>query len=98
MPGTRVGVIGCQQGSVAAEPGGREVVVTVLGETRRLAAACADEDIDQTSVRALCAHLLERYRAGQDADTSGADDLKTCALAKAAYEAASSGRAIEPQG
>ncbi len=45
----------------------------------------------------MCAHLLERYRAGQDADTSGADNLKTYALAKAAYEA-SSGRAIEPHG
>ena len=45
----------------------------------------------------MCAHLLKRVRAGRDAGTRGAANLKTYALAEAAYEAAASGRAVEPQ-
>ncbi len=40
--------------------------------------------------------IIAAWRAGRDADTSGADNLKTFALAEAAYRAAAEGRAVEP--
>ena len=95
-PEVRV-TIECPRGSVSAEPGGREVIVTVGEETTRHAVGADREDLYQASVHNMCAHLLGRVRAGRDADTSGADNLKTYALAEAAYEAAKSGCAIEPQ-
>lgn len=50
----------------------------------------------QDSVRATCEHILQRFRAGQPADVSGADNFKTYALCEAAYASASSGRAEKP--
>jgi predicted dehydrogenase len=50
----------------------------------------------QDSVRATCEHILERFRAGQPADVSGADNFKTYALCEATYRAAASGRAETP--
>jgi len=52
--------------------------------------------VAQESVLNTCRHLLERFRAGRDADISGADNLKTYALAEAAYESAATGRAVAP--
>jgi predicted dehydrogenase len=50
----------------------------------------------QESVLKTCAHILERFRRGEEAETSGPDNLRTFALVEAAYEAAASGRAIQP--
>jgi predicted dehydrogenase len=44
--------------------------------------------VAQESVLATCRHMLERFRAGRPAETSAADNLKTLALAEAAYESA----------
>lgn len=52
--------------------------------------------IAQESVLTTCRHMLGRFRAGRDADTSGADNLKTFALAEAAYESAATGHAVVP--
>ena len=41
-------------------------------------------------------HMLNRFRAGIAADTSGEDNLKTYALVEAAYEAAASGQSVKP--
>ena len=41
-------------------------------------------------------HMLNRFRAGDAADTSGEDNLKTYALVEAAYEAAASGQSVKP--
>jgi predicted dehydrogenase len=50
--------------------------------------------IIQESVLATCAHMLEAVRAGRAADTSASDNVRTFSLVEAAYEAASSGRAV----
>lgn len=50
----------------------------------------------QDSVYNTCEHILQRFRAGQPADVSGADNLRTYALCEAAYTAAASGRAEKP--
>ncbi len=50
----------------------------------------------EESVYKTCAHFLERLKAGQDADTSGRDNLKTYAVCEAAYESQATGRAIRP--
>jgi predicted dehydrogenase len=52
--------------------------------------------IVQESVYNTCRHILERFRDGQPADVSGADNLRTYALCDAAYEAAASRRAERP--
>jgi predicted dehydrogenase len=48
----------------------------------------------QESVLATCTHMLGALRSGREAATSARDNLKTFAVCEAAYEAASSGRAI----
>jgi D-apiose dehydrogenase len=48
----------------------------------------------QESVFATCAHMLAAVLAGREAETSAADNLKTFALAEAAYESMRTGRAI----
>jgi predicted dehydrogenase len=50
--------------------------------------------IIQESVLATCAHMLEAVRAGRAADMSASDNVRTFSLVEAAYEAASSGRAV----
>ena len=50
----------------------------------------------EESVYRTCAHFLERLKAGQDADTSGRDNLKTYAVCEAAYESQATGRAVKP--
>jgi D-apiose dehydrogenase len=52
--------------------------------------------VAQESVLTTSRHMLQRFRAGKDADTSGADNLKTYALVEAAYESAATGRAVVP--
>jgi predicted dehydrogenase len=51
----------------------------------------------QESVFATCTHILAALRAGREADTSAADNVKTFALCEAAYEASASGRAMRPR-
>ena len=48
------------------------------------------------SVLATCRHTFEALQAGRDAETLGRDNLKTCPLVEAAYQAAEAGRAVEP--
>lgn len=50
----------------------------------------------QESVLATCKHVLDRVRAGQAADISAADNIKTYALAEAAYRAAADGSSQKP--
>jgi len=42
-------------------------------------------------------HMLDAFRSGQDAETSGADNLKTFALVEAAYESAELGLGVKPK-
>lgn len=53
--------------------------------------------IAQESVLLTQRAIIAAWRAGRDADTSGADNLKTYAVAEAAYAAAASGRAEAPK-
>ena len=53
--------------------------------------------VAQESVLSTCRHLLEAYKAGKAADISAVDNLKTFALAEAAYESAATGRAVRPR-
>jgi predicted dehydrogenase len=43
------------------------------------------------------AHFLEAFRNGREADTSGADNLKTFALVEAAYKAAETNCSVRPE-
>jgi predicted dehydrogenase len=52
--------------------------------------------VAQESVLTTNRHMLKRFQAGEDADTSGADNLKTYALVEAAYESVATGRAVKP--
>lgn len=52
--------------------------------------------IVQESVLATCTHMLEAFRAGRPAATSAEDNVKTFALAEAAYVAAATGKAVRP--
>lgn len=52
--------------------------------------------VAQESVFNTNRHMLERFRAGKQADTSGADNLKTYALVEAAYQSAETGHAVVP--
>jgi predicted dehydrogenase len=51
----------------------------------------------QESVLRTCEHIHRRFVAGEPADVSGADNLKTFALCEAAYESAAARQAVEPQ-
>ena len=53
--------------------------------------------VAQESVLITCRHLLNAYRAGRPAEISAVDNLKTYALAEAAYESAATGRAVKPR-
>jgi predicted dehydrogenase len=53
--------------------------------------------VAQESVLSTCRHLLEAHKAGKPADISAVDNLKTFAIAEAAYESAATGRAVKPK-
>lgn len=53
--------------------------------------------VAQESVLTTCRHLLQAYKAGKPADISAVDNLKTFAIAEAAYESAATGRAVKPK-
>jgi predicted dehydrogenase len=53
--------------------------------------------VAQESVLITCRSLLDSFRAGRPAPTSAADNLKTYALAEAAYESAATGRSVTPR-
>jgi predicted dehydrogenase len=89
-------------GAIVVKPG-LVMEVTENGEMRQeridsplLSWTSKPWHIAQESVLITCRHMLERSRAGRDADTSGADNLKTYALAEAAYQSAATARAIAP--
>lgn len=50
----------------------------------------------QDSVQATCQHFLQCLRSGQAPETSAADNIKTYALAEAAYQAHDQGKAVRP--
>ena len=52
--------------------------------------------IAQESVLLTQRAIINAWRRGEEAETSGADNLKTFALVEAAYAAAASGRAVMP--
>jgi predicted dehydrogenase len=52
--------------------------------------------VSQESVVHTNRHMLEALKAGCEAETSGADNLRTYALVEAAYASAASGRAERP--
>jgi D-apiose dehydrogenase len=52
--------------------------------------------VAQESVLNTQRHWVESLRAGREPETSGRDNLKTYALAEAAYESASTHRAVRP--
>lgn len=52
--------------------------------------------VAQESVLRTQQAIIAAWRAGRDAATSGADNLKTYALVDAAYAAAEERRAVEP--
>ena len=90
------------RGAIVTKPGYR-MELTVNGEMTAsefeipmLAWAKPPWHMVEESVYQACAHFLECMREGHEAATSGRDNLKTYAICEAAYEAASSGRAVRP--
>jgi predicted dehydrogenase len=90
-------------GSIVVEPG-LLMRLTVGGEavTREIGApllpwTARPWHVAQESVLATSRHLLESFRNGTPPETSGEDNLKTFALAEAAYKAAAEGRAVRPE-
>jgi predicted dehydrogenase len=63
-------------------------------EIPRLSWAVPPWHMVHASVHATCAHMLACIRTGQEAETSGRDNLRTYAVCEAAYEAARTGRAV----
>jgi predicted dehydrogenase len=53
--------------------------------------------VSQEAVRNTNAHMIDALRAGRPAETSGEDNLKTYALAEAAYQSAATGTAVRPR-
>ena len=53
--------------------------------------------VSQAAVLNANAHMLECLQTGKDAQTSGADNLKTYALVEAAYQSAASGMPVRPR-
>lgn len=91
------------RGAVVMHPDFRLAVTSdgVLTETRAgtdlLAWTSEPWHTAQESVRNTCAHILDRFRRGEPAETSGQDNLRTFALVEAAYEAAERHCAVAPK-
>jgi predicted dehydrogenase len=88
------------KGAIILKPGS-VLDVTVAGKTTThdvdapvLKWAERPWHIIQESVLATCSHMLEALRAGRAADTAASDNVRTFGLVEAAYESASSGRAV----
>jgi len=90
------------RGGIATTPDGGLRVTAPDGERREpKPASIVPPDGPQLqyareSIFRTCKHMFESVRAGKTAATNGADNLKTFAVAEAAYEAAASGRAVAP--
>ena len=90
------------KGAVALKPGYRmEVTADGAMQARaidipKLAWAAPPWHMVEASVYRTCAHMLDCVRTGRESETSGRDNLRTYAACEAAYEAASSGRAVRP--
>ncbi len=53
--------------------------------------------VSQEGALGACRHFLQACRAGEPAETAGADNLRSFALVDAAYRAAETGRAVAPR-
>ena len=102
FPQTLVTIEG-ERGSIKLHEDFR-MVVTADGQVREqhvgsplLAWTAEPWHIAQESVLLTQRAIIRAWVAGRDADTSGIDNLKTFALAEAAYAAADSGRAEVPR-
>jgi predicted dehydrogenase len=101
FPDTEIVVEG-ERGSVRLAPGGRaRLARDGKGEefdfdAELLSWAEKPWHVVQGSVLATQQAIVRAWRAGLEAETNGRDNLKTFALVEAAYEAASSGRAVAP--
>jgi predicted dehydrogenase len=102
FPETLVEIEG-PEGAIAVEAGLR-MRVTRRGEVREedigaplLSWTSRPWHVAQESVLATCRHMLQSFRAGMPAETSAADNLKTFALAEAAYQSAGRGGAAAPR-
>ena len=91
----------CEQGSVELGPDfwvrvtkGDETIAS-RHEPPRYAWAEPSHDLVHASIVPCNADLLRALKAGEPAETSGEDNLKTVRLVFAAYESAATGRAIE---
>jgi D-apiose dehydrogenase len=71
-------------------------LTSIDGDAPVLPWAARPWHVIQDSVFNTCEHILQRFRAGEPADVSGADNLRTYALCDAAYDAAASRRAEKP--
>jgi predicted dehydrogenase len=91
------------EGSIAVSHGERMVVTTqgLFFEERisspLLAWTSRPWHVSQEAVLHTNAHMLDAFRNGRPAETSGEDNLKTYALVEAAYEAAARGLAVRPK-
>lgn len=90
-------------GAIVVEPGLR-MRVTSNGKMREedigaplLPWTSRPWHVAQESVLITCRSLLDAFRSGKPAETSAVDNLKTYALAEAAYESAATGRAVKPR-
>ncbi len=92
--------IEAEHGGIELGPDGRLTVFTAAGRRQEhvTVEGPADEPLKlvHDSIRSTCRSLLDAFRAGIAAETSGADNLKTFALVEAAYESAASGTAVAP--
>jgi D-apiose dehydrogenase len=94
--------IECERGSVRLGPG------YIAHVTRRGGSEAVDLDapllkwserpwhVVQESVLLTQRAIIAAWRAGQDAETNGPDNLRTLAVVEAAYQTATSGRAVVP--
>lgn len=90
------------KGCVILKVGG-DIELTVDGTRRDLPADYLDPPwteprwaVAQSGCLNACRHFLDRFRAGQPAETEGADNLRTFALVEAAYDSAATGQRVVP--
>jgi predicted dehydrogenase len=90
------------RGSIEVTPGCNVRVTTAAGTRAarvlppRYAWANPDYAVVHSSMVACQADLLRSLRAGVQAETDAADDLRTMRLVEAAYESAASGQSVRP--
>ncbi|MGI9420405.1 MAG: Gfo/Idh/MocA family protein [Geminicoccaceae bacterium] len=102
FPETMIEVDGTE-GSVRLDHGSKLTVVSPAGTERRSVEPVLLDWAEkpwhgiQESVLRTQEHWVDCLREGREPDTSGADNLKTYALAEAAYASAADGRTVDPR-